>query len=156
MLGEVIFINLLGVSITFNADNGPYPITGFEDPVEQDFEPENKMGQDGQWPGYDYDRGMEITIEGAILADDADDYTTKRYDLASCFRYKPTIRERRSGLLVVTFNGAVEDVQADVSIVSISIPRAGASPNYSDFRIVLSSVLPYYVGVTSGDPYYDS
>jgi hypothetical protein len=156
MLGDVVYTNLNSVSITFNSATGPYPITGFDDPITQRFDPEDKMGQDGQWGTYDYDGHMEIPLEGAILADDSNDYTAKRNALTSCFRYKPTIRQRRSGVLTVTFDGASENVKADVSIESINIPRAGISPNFSEFRIVLISVLPYWVGVTSGNPYYDS
>lgn len=155
MIGEVTYTNLNAISIVFNAADGAYPITGFDDPIEQRFDPEDKAGQDGQWPAYDYDGPMEITLEGAILADDSDDYTTKRNTLTTCFRYHPTIRQRRSGVLTVSFDGAAEDVAADVSIRSVNIPRDGVSPNYSEFRIVLHSILPYYIGLTSGNPYYD-
>lgn len=156
MLGDVVYTNLATVTITFNSEGGAYPLNGFDDPIAQRYEPEDKMGQDGQWPTYDYDGHMEIPLEGAILADDSDDYTTKRNALTSCFRYKPTIRQRRSGVLTVQFDGVAETVRADVSISDISIPRAGASPNFSEFRIVLISDLPYWIGDISGDPYYDS
>jgi len=97
MLGDFVFINESADSVTLNSD--PYPITSFDANIEQRFDPQPKTGQDGLWPTYDYDGGMEITIEGAILADDSDDYTTKRAVLTTALRHKVIPRTRRTGIL---------------------------------------------------------
>jgi|SRR5215831_2141371 len=155
MLGNVVFLNELGNTITLNADGGVYPITSWDYDVEQRYESQPKTGQDGSWPTFDYDGPMQVTIEGAILASNSTDYTTKRNALAAIFRQKAVPRVRRTGILTVTFTGLSEDVKADVSLISISIPRTGAGNAYSEFRIVLQSDLPYWIGVTSSDAYYD-
>jgi len=155
MLGNVVFTNEWGNTITFNADGGVYPITSWDYEIQQRFEPEPRSAYDGTWATYDYDGGMQISFEGAILASSSSDYTTKRNDLATAFRDRPSPRLRRTGILVVDFTGTTENVKADVSLMSISIPRNGAGNAYSEFRIELFSNLPYWVGVTSSDVYFD-
>ena len=152
MIDAATFTNLNGNTITFNE---VYPIHAYDDPVTDRADSRPKSYADGKWPVFPYREGMEITVEGAILADDAVDYTTKRQTLISYLRYVPTTRVRKSGVWTITFSGVSEAVKADVIISSFSAPRDGASPNYSTFRLVMESFLPWYIGVTSGNPYYD-
>lgn len=156
MLGQVIFQNLASVSVVLNGDNAIYPILRFQSDIVQAVDERPKSAQDGLWPVRNYDRQMDITIEGAILADDSADYTTKRQTLVNCIRYKPVgARLTRDGVLKVDFYDNPEFVVADVTLMSFSAPRSGASPNYSDYRLVFRSVLPWYIGEESGNPYYD-
>lgn len=152
MIDTATFTNLNTDTITFNEI---YPILLYDDPVVDRADERPKSYADGMWPVYPYREGMEITIEGAILADDAVDYTTKRQDLISVLRYVPVTRERKSGVLSVVFSGVSEAVEADVIIRSFSAPRDGKSPNYSEFRLVMQSFLPWYIGADSNNPYYD-
>lgn len=152
MIDTATFTNMNSQTITFDA---VYPIQSYDDPVTDRADSRPKSYADGKWPVYPYREGMEITVEFPILADGADDYTAKRQTLISYLRYVPTTRVRKSGVWTVRFSGHTEDVKADVIITSFTAPRAGASPNYSDCRLVMESFLPWYIGVSSGNPYYD-
>lgn len=153
MITSLVFTNTNSVAITLNDD--VYPLHLYEAIVASRTEKRTKTATDGMWPTYPYVEGMEITMEGDILADDSDDYYTKRYALTSCLRYKPAARVRKSGDLNVQFDNATEEYTCEVVLDTLSIPRNGASPAFSPYRVVLYSFTPYYIGVSSGDPYYD-
>lgn len=155
MITSLTYTNLNAVSVTLN--DLTYPLHLYDDPITSRIEKRTRSGQDGSWPTFPYEEGMEITMEGAICGSDSDDYWTKRQALISCFRYKPTPRQRRSGILRVHFDNAPVTFRVDVVIDTMSVPRNGASPAYSEFRIVLYSFTPYYVSDADGvTPYYDS
>ena len=73
---RVCHSKILPVSVDLN--NGAYPIHLYDTPIASRLEKRTRSGHDGMWPTFSYLEGMEITIEGAILADDTDDYFTKR------------------------------------------------------------------------------
>lgn len=152
MIDAATFTNINGDTLTFDE---VYPIQGYDDPVVDRADSRPKSYADGKWGVVPYREGMEITVEFPILADDAEDYTAKRQTLISYLRYVPTTRQTTSGVWSVTFSGESEAVEADVIITSFSAPRNGASPNYSECRLVMESFLPWYIGSISGDPYYD-
>jgi len=154
MIEQLIFTNLNNDSIELNTDI--YPLHLYTDDIETRLDKRSKAGQDGMWPTFSYDEGMEIVMEGDILADDSDDYWTKRQALVSVLRYKSAPREHRSGVLYVTFDNAPEEMKADVALTSLTIPRNGASPAFSPYRCVLYSFTPYYVGVDTDGLIYES
>jgi hypothetical protein len=153
MITSMSFQNLNADTIDLNTSI--YPVHDFNAEIPSRIEKRSRSGQDGVWPTYPYEEGMEITIEGAILADDSDDYQTKRSALSNTLRFKPAVKERRSGIFYVEFDNADEMYKVDVALDTLNIPRTGASPNYSEYRIVFYSFTPYYIGVVSLDPIYD-
>lgn len=142
-----------GYSIDLNSSI--YPLSLYESHITERLQKREKAGADGMWPTFPYEEGMEIEMEGAILADDSDDYFTKRFALVQCVRSKPAVRTRRSGILYVTFDNADEQYKVDVVVDTFNAPRNGASPNYSIFRFVVYSFTSYYVGVDTDTHYYD-
>lgn len=138
------------------SDDTDYPVHSWETEVAERLDERERAGTNGLWPVFPYENGMEITIEGSIRGTDADDYTTKRNALLSVVRYRPTTPQRKHGTIYVEFSGIGHNVWADYAIRSISAPRSGESPQYTIWRMVLLSFLPYFTDAISGDPYYDA
>lgn len=155
MINKFDITNMNADTISLNTDGGAYPILEYDPEIDDRYTDRPKMQDDGVWPTFDYEGGMHIHIKGAILADDSDDYTTKRHALVNIIRFKPTPRERKMGFLTINFDGETEDWVTDVKLEASSIPRDGKSPNYTEFLLTFFSFTPYFTGADTSTLYYD-
>lgn len=145
-------------SVTYNLNNDVAPFTDLDITVEQRVDTSrNKMEQHGVWPTFPYRGGMEIHIEGDLLADDSSDYVTKRLALVAALfgnasQTAPTVR--KNGTVALRLSGQTEDFGCDVTITAFSGPITGSYNAYSKYLLSLFNPNPYFVGLTSGNKFY--
>jgi hypothetical protein len=155
MIEKITFDNGTSTIDINESDTTVYPVQNFEIEIPSRIEERERSAADGMWPTFPYEGGMEITIEGEILSNDADEYRTNRKALINTLRFKPTTRLRKNGTLKVYYSGEEPfSVDADVAIRSINVPISSEG-KVTPFRIVLLSWLPYFID-HNGDPYYDA
>src|SRR5690349_13733162 len=105
----------------FNTDIAP--LTDFDvTPTERVDTSRSKSQQHGVWPTFPYRGGMEIHIEGDLLADDSADYVSKRFALMNVLHdptnITPTVR--KNGDLDIELDGLSEHIGAAVGITAVS------------------------------------
>src|SRR5215831_10733194 len=126
MITSCRFDNRLpGLSYSFNTDVAP--LHDFDVVVqERNATDRNKGQQHGVWPTYSYMGGMEIHIEGDLLADDSDDFVVKKIALINALRPDPNlpVTDRSHGTFVVRFDNTTEAWKTDVIMTAFSAPRA--------------------------------
>lgn len=150
------FTNLDSDYVELGTTISPYSLEGFDPKVDQRVNGNRtKMQRHGLWPSFTYEGGMVIDINGAILADDSDDYNTKRVNLITIIRGDPDtlISVRRMGTLRVIFDGQAEDWETHVTLQEFSAPLEGDSPMYSEYMITFLSFNSWFVGVDTGSKY---
>ena len=157
MIDWITFVNNNSVTLTLNhvTTTPYYPVTRFDTDIPKRLEKREKMALDGLWPTQPFDGEMDVTIEGAILGNDSNDYNSKRNIMMSTLRYKPATRVTKDGRLTVQFTGVTNPVYADVITETIDCPREGLSPAYGLYRIVCVSFLPYWIDSVTSAKYYD-
>lgn len=153
MIPDLIqYTNLVGASIELNEEfNFRYPVFDFDMPVYFEQGPQSKMQQPGEWPTYSYPRYRTFDISGAILGVDAEGYNDAVGDLKQVIQPPYEFYEqRRHGRLTLRFFGDATQYYADVTLVTLSIPKRANYPSVSDFQLSWRSFEPYLRVVGSG------
>ena len=156
--GGIKFTNLLSDDIIFGPDT-PYTIEEFEVEVDDRvIEDRERMEQHALWPTKSYMGGAIITYGGAILADDSDDYNSKRKLLVATLRGDPDdlVTQTKTGILALTLDGEDEDWLTDVAMKQFSSKLDGTSPMFSEYLVTFRSWTPWFVGSVSGNKYFYS
>jgi len=155
MITKLDFTNIQ-TAVTYNFNTDVAPLTQFDVDVERRvIKDRDRSQQHGVWPTFSYKGGMEIHIEGDLLADDSVDYVTKRLALAAAINgdYDALVADRKDGDLVIAFAGGTEDLTTEVAIDAFSGPIDGGFPAYSKYLVTFFSFNPYFIGTVSGDKY---
>lgn len=145
-------------AVVYNLNNDIAPFTELDIQVAQRVDTSrNRMEQHGVWPTLPHRGGMEIHVEGDLLADDSGDYVTKRIALVTALFGNasldaPTVR--KNGSLAIRMSGQTEDFGCDVTITAFSAPQMGSYPAYSKYLVTFFNPVPYFVGLTTSNRFY--
>ena len=150
------------LNTTDGAGNHLYPLSEFSITTNIDQSTNAKrMAQPGQWPTFHYPDAMTIIAEGRILgiggsdAARASDYIAKRLALLDA-ALPPAVgpyTSRHHGVLRVRFDGMSEDADAQVVLLSPSMPVVALYPAQSEFMLTWKAFEPYFVGVSTAPKY---
>lgn len=157
MITTLTFTDLGSNTINLNSDPPGYTVHDYDVTVQDRVTTDRgRNDEQGAWPTVPREGGMEIHCEGDILAANSDAYQVLRKAMVTAFRNDVLPITRRRGRLTVRYDGETEDWYADVIVVAFSAPRGPQSPARSSWACTFFSFKPYFIGATSGDPYYDA
>jgi len=145
---------------TCDINTDPIPLHTFDcTPMQRTNTQRDKTQQHGRWSTLSFRGGMEIHVEGDILANDSSDYFTKRQGLVLALFGTPgalDLTNRKLGYLQIHFTGSTEDWKVDYTISAFTAALDGASPAYTSFAITFETWDAWWTGVTSGNKYFYS
>jgi len=149
-------VNNLSVRVQFNTDNVPLKHVSFELNNRQTRRP--KSQRHGEWPGRFYTGAILVHMDGDILEANSTDFTTTKLAIVNAILPDPTVfpvTDVKLGELQIKLTGMSEVAHADCTIDGdIDIPMEGLSPSHATIGITWVVPQGYFVGMTSGNPYY--
>jgi hypothetical protein len=149
------FYNLADTLYEFNTDINPLTEVNFEYDVRVTHR--NKAQAHGSWPGHTFFGATLIHMTGELFGDDSSDFNANKFTLINTIMPDPLTfsADYPLGRVEIELDGMTEAAKADVSIDGdITLPIVGLSPGRAELQITWIAFSGYFIGVTSGDPYW--
>jgi hypothetical protein len=156
MIDQFDFVNNSEVRISFNTVNVPLHHVQFEYANRQTRR--TKSQRHGEWPGKFYTGGVLVHMDGEILEANSTDFNNTKLGIVNGILPDPTVfpvTDVKLGELQIKLTGMAEVAHADCTIDGdIDIPMEGLSPSRGSLSITWVVPQGYFIGMSSGNPYY--